>query len=83
MFENTNPKFTGLFQGQADFNTGRVAGYYYNSCPKVAFENSLANQNLENGSSLSNHRIEDYDHLPSPTPNILPIGTTKMPKFLE
>ena len=34
-----NPKFTGFFQGQANLNTGRVAGYYYNTCTTVAFEN--------------------------------------------
>ena len=66
-----NPKFTGFFQGQANSNTGRIAGYcYYNAHTKVAIErrNPPANQNLENESGLFNHRIQDYDQLPSPTP---------------
>ena len=56
-FENLNPQFTGFFQGQAKLNTGRVAGYNYSACTKVAFKNQPANQNLENDISLLNHRI--------------------------
>ena len=56
-----NPKFTGLFQGQANFNTGRVAGYYYNICTKVALKNHSTNQNLEDESSLLNQKIQNYD----------------------
>ena len=63
--ENPNPKFTGFFQGQANLNTG--TGYYYNACTKIAFKNQPANQNLLNVSSLLNHRIQDYDQLPSPS----------------
>ena len=51
--KNPNPKFTGLFQGQANLNTG----YYYNAHTKISFENPPKNQNLENESSLLNFRI--------------------------
>ena len=40
MFENPNPTLTGFFQGQANLNIGRVTGYYYNACIKVAFKSS-------------------------------------------
>ena len=39
-----NPKFTGYFQGQANLNTGKVPGYYYNTHARVTFENPLSNQ---------------------------------------
>ena len=61
-------KFTGVFQEQANLNSGRVAGYYYNAHTKVAFKNPPGNQNLESGSSLLNQRIQDYDQLLSSTP---------------
>ena len=67
-FKNANPKFTGFFQGQANLNTGRVAGYYYNTCTKVAFKNPPAYQNLEDESSILKLRNQDYDQVPSPTP---------------
>ena len=35
-----NPKFTGFFQGQANLNTGRVAGYFYNTCTRLTFKKS-------------------------------------------
>ena len=67
-FENSNPEFTRFFQGQANLNTDRVAGYYYNAHIKEAFENPPANKNLECENSLFNHRIQYYDQSPSPTP---------------
>ena len=66
-FKNPNSKFTGFFQGQANLNTGRVAGYYYNACTKVAFKDPPTNQNLENESNLLNQRIQNYDQMPSTT----------------
>ena len=67
-FENPNPKFTGFFEDQTNLNTDRVAGFYYNAHTKIVFENSSANQNVENENSLLNHRIQDYDQVTSPTP---------------
>ena len=67
-FETPNPKFTGFCQGQASLNTGRVAGYYCNTCNKVTFKNLPSNQNLEKESSLLNQRIQNYDQVSSPTP---------------
>ena len=52
-----NPKFAGLFQGQANLNTGRVADYYYNTCPRVAFKDPVTNQTLEDETSSLNQRI--------------------------
>ena len=67
-FENPNKIFTGFFQGQAYLNTGRVAGYYYNACTKVAFENSPENQSLESKNNFLNHRNQDYIQVPLPFP---------------
>ena len=52
-----NPKFTGFFQGEANLNTGRVAGYYYNTHTRVAFKDPLPNQALEDETGLLNQRI--------------------------
>ena len=59
-----NPNLTGFFQGQANLNTGRVAGYYYNTFAGVAFEDLLTNQSLEDETSLLNQRILNYDQIP-------------------
>ena len=37
-------KFTGYFQGQANLDTGKVTGYYYNTHARVVFENALSTQ---------------------------------------
>ena len=80
-FQNPNPNFTGFIQGQANLNTGKVAGYCYNTHTRVTVKNPSANQNLEDDTSLLNQkRNQNYDKIPSPTPNILPIETTKMPQ---
>ena len=63
-----NPKFTGFFQGQANLNTSRVAGYYYNACARVSYEDPLTNQALEDETGLLNWRIQNYDQVPPPIP---------------
>ena len=37
-------KLIAYFQGQANLDTGKVAGYYYNTHAKVTFENPLSTQ---------------------------------------
>ena len=77
-FENI--RFTGFFQGQANLNTSRLAGYYYNTCTRNALEDPLTNQALEDKISLWNQRIWNYDQVPPPTPIIIPIEITKVPQ---
>ena len=42
-----DPEFTYYFYGQANLNTSKVAGHYYNTHAKVTFENSPSNQALD------------------------------------
>ena len=63
-FENL--KFTGFFQGQV--NTSRVAGCYNNTHARVAFEDPLTNQVLEDETGLLNQRVQNYDQVPPPSP---------------
>ena len=51
-----NPEFTGYFYVQADLNTGKVAGHYYNTHTRVTFENPPIIQPLDKTSWL-NQRI--------------------------
>ena len=38
-----DPEFTGYFHGQANLNTGKVAGHYYNIHIKVTYKNPPSN----------------------------------------
>ena len=51
-------KLSGYFKGQANLDTGKVAGYYYNTQAKVTFENPLSTQISEDEKSLLNQKHE-------------------------
>ena len=65
-----NPEFTGYFYGQANINTGKVAGHYYNIHAKVTFENLPCNQALDK-TSLLNQRIQNRSQVPPLTNHYL------------
>ena len=50
-------KLSGYFQGQANLDTGKAVGYYYNMQAKVTFENPLSTQVSDDEKSLLNQRI--------------------------
>ena len=50
-------KFTGQFHGQANLDTGKVAGYYYNIYTRVTFENPSSTQAQDDEKGLLNQRI--------------------------
>ena len=50
-------KISRYFQGQANLDTGKVAGYYWNTQAKVTFQNPLSTQISEDEKSLLNQRI--------------------------
>ena len=62
-------KLTGYCQGQANLDTGKVAGYYYKPQAKVTFENPIRTQVSEYENSL--HQEYEIIHRYHP-------GTTKM-----
>ena len=51
-------KLSEYFQGQANLDTGKVAGYYYYTQAKVTFENPLSTQISEDEKSLL---IKEYE----------------------
>ena len=57
-------KPSGYFQGQANLNTGKVAGYYYNTQTKVAFEIPLKAHTLDDEKSLLNQRMRENTQVP-------------------
>ena len=52
-----NSKFTGYFQGQANIDTGKAAGYYYNTLIRVTFKQPSSNQAPDDEASLLNQII--------------------------
>ena len=52
-----NLKLTGYFHGQANLDTSKVTGYYYNTHAKVTLKNPLSTQVLDDQKSLLNQRI--------------------------
>ena len=57
-------KLSGYFQGQANLNTGKVAGYYYDTQAKIAFEIPLSNQVSDDKKTSLNQGISDYAQVP-------------------
>ena len=52
-------QLSGYFQGQANLDTVKVAGYYYNTQAKVTFENQLSTQISEEKKFTKSKNVHD------------------------
>ena len=66
-----HPKFTGYFQGQVNLNTGKMAGYYYNTNTRATFKNTLSKQAQDDEVRLLNQRIQNHTQGPPLTNHYL------------
>ena len=56
--------FTWYFQEKANLDTGKVAGYYYNTHTRISFKKLSNSQVPDNKTSLLNQRIQNCTQVP-------------------